>query len=66
MEMAGARVEWGTESNQNIVLLPWIMRRGTCFEPFYGIEVIVSSLSPMRLWFRAGDQAVKLVNMQEN
>ena len=44
MEMAWARVEWGTESNPNIVLMSWIMRRGTCFEPFYGMEVIVPSL----------------------
>ena len=44
MEMAWARVEWDNESNQNIVLMPWIMRRDTCFEPFFGMEVIVPSL----------------------
>ncbi len=44
MEMVWAGVEWGAESNQNIVLMPWIMRRGTCFEPFYVIDAFVPSL----------------------
>lgn len=41
MEMAWARVERGTESNPNIVLMPWIMRRGTCSESFCGMEAFV-------------------------
>ena len=38
---------------------------GTRFEPFYGMEALVPSLSPRRSLLRAGDQAKKLANMND-
>jgi hypothetical protein len=47
-------------------IVPSYPHRGICFEPTYGLEVIVPSLYTRRSLFRASDQAAKLAKMNEN